>query len=81
LVRLSKIEGIMHRSNNQFNAILCLLANGVYIEQVSEAPLSNRIYQVGDSAPNAGGLVQQRLTSKAIMQSCRVGGRMSDATA
>ncbi|SCC92492.1 conserved hypothetical protein [Thiomonas sp. X19] len=61
---------------SQFKAIVHLLASGAYIEQVSEVPLSYRIYHERDSAPISGGLVQQLLTSRVIKRSCRVSGRM-----
>ena len=65
----------MH-NHSQFSAVIQLLANGGYIEQVSDAPLSYRIHHERDSAPLPGGLVQQLLTSRTIKQSCRVSGRM-----
>lgn len=66
----------MHSSTSQFTAVVQLLANGAFIEQVSGAPLSYRTYYERDSAPIAGGLVQQLMKSRAIKQSCRVSGRM-----
>lgn len=66
----------MYRGTNQFNTVLRLLAEGAYIEQVSEAPVSYRIFHERESAAIPGGLVQQLLTARAIKQSCRVSGRM-----
>ena len=63
-------------STSQFKAIAHLLANGAYIEQVSDAPLSYRIRFGNESAPLQGGLVQQLLTSRVIKRSCKVNGRM-----
>lgn len=68
-------------NHSQFSAVIQLLANGAYIEQVSEAPLSYRIRLGSESAPLPGGLVQQLLTSRTIKQSCRVSGKMRYVTA
>lgn len=63
-------------SSHPLHTVLQLLANGAYIEQVSEAPLTFRIAYERSSAPLPGGLMQQLLASRAIKQSCRVSGRL-----
>ena len=70
----------MH-NHSQFSAVIQLLANGGYIEQVSDTPLSYRTRLGSESAPLPGGLVQQLLTSRAVKPSCRVSGRMRYVTA
>jgi len=63
-------------SSHPLHTVLQLLADGAYIEQVSEAPLTFRISHDRSSAPLPGGLMQQLLASGAIKASCRVSGRL-----
>ena len=65
----------MH-NHSPFNAATQLLANGGYIEQVSDTPLAYRVRLGNESAPLQSGLLQQLLTSSVIKQSCKVSGRM-----
>ena len=74
VVRLNQIE--VNMNNSQFTTVLRLLADGAYIEQVSEVPVSYRIFHERESAAIPGGLVQQLLTARAIKESCKVSGRM-----
>ena len=63
-------------TQSPLHTVLQLLADGAYIEQVSQAPLIFHIRHNREAAPLPGGLMQQLLASGAIKPSCRVSGRM-----
>jgi hypothetical protein len=61
---------------NSYELVLELLASGACIEQVSEAPRAYRLCIERESMPIQGGLMQQLLAHRRIVEVCRVSGRL-----